>query len=138
MKRRIVFSLALALTVSAALAASASANLVSFLSPSKNIGCYMDGHGVRCDIKAHSWPTPPKPSYCDVDYGQGVAVDRHGEAGFVCAGDTAINQDADVLPYGEKITRGRFKCKSKQSGMKCVNKRTKDGFKLSREDVDLF
>jgi hypothetical protein len=138
MKRRIVFALSLALTICAALAASGSASLVGFQSPSHNIGCYMDGHGVRCDIKEHSWPTPPKPSSCDVDYGQGVAVDRHGRAGYVCAGDTALDPSNRVLRYGDKIARGRFKCKSKQSGMKCMNTRNKHGFVLSRDDVDLF
>jgi hypothetical protein len=138
MNRRLVISLPLALIALTATAATASADLVGFQSPSHNIGCYMDGHGVRCDVREHSWTAPPKPSTCDVDWGGGVAVDRHGEAGFVCAGDTTLDPSHPVLGYGEKIARGRFKCKSKQSGMKCVNTRDKHGFVLSRDDVDLF
>ena len=138
MKRRIVFSLALALTASAALAASASASLVGFRSPSGNIGCYMNGRFVRCDIREHSWQAPPKPPNCELDWGGGVVVDRHGPPQYVCAGDTANDPSNPVLDYGDKITRGRFKCKSKQSGMKCVNTRNKHGFMLSREDVDFF
>jgi hypothetical protein len=98
----------------------------------------MDGHGVRCDVKEHSWEAPPKPSWCDVDWGGGVAVDRHGDAGFLCAGDTTLDPNHPVLQYGDKITRGRFKCKSKQSGMKCVNTRNEHGFVASRDSVDLF
>ena len=138
MSRRLAFPLLLALASLTVLAASASASLVGFQSPSHNIGCYMDGHGVRCDVKEHSWTPPPKPADCDVDWGQGVAVDRHGFSSYVCAGDTALDPNNDVLPYGEKITRGRFKCKSKQSGMKCVNTRNKHGFVVSRSEVDLF
>ena len=138
MNRRIAIPLLLALAILAALAATASASLVGFQSPSHNIGCYMDGHAVRCDIKERNWTPPPKPADCDVDWGQGVAVGRHGQAGYVCAGDTALDPNHQVLEYGDKITRGRFKCKSKQSGMKCVNTRNKHGFVLSRDDVDLF
>ena len=136
--RRLVFSLLLALAALVAVTATASASLVGFQSPSHNIGCYMDGHGVRCDVREHSWTAPPKPSYCDVDWGGGVAVDRHGAAGYVCAGDTTLDPNHDVLGYGEKIARGRFKCKSKQSGMKCLNTRNKHGFVVSRDSVDLF
>ena len=137
MKRWIAIPLLVVLG-SVAIAATASAKLQGFQSPSHNIGCYMDGHGVRCDVREHSWTAPPKPSYCDVDWGQGVAVDRKGTAGYVCAGDTALDPNHPVLGYGEKITAGRFKCKSKQSGMKCMNTRNKHGFLVSRDDVDLY
>ncbi len=138
MKRRSAFSLSLVLAAVAVPAATANASLVGFQSPSHNIGCYMDGHGARCDIREHSWPTPPKPSSCDVDYGQGVAVGRHGPASYVCAGDTTLDPNHDVLDYGDKIKRGRFKCKSKRVGMKCVNTRNGHGFVLARDEVKLF
>jgi hypothetical protein len=138
MNRRLALSLVLALGATAVLAATASAGLVGFRSPSGNIGCYMDGHFARCDIREHSWQPPPKPPTCDLDWGGGVAVDRHGVADYLCAGDTANDPSNPVLDYGDKIARGRFKCKSKQSGMKCVNTRNKHGFVLSRDDVDLF
>ena len=138
MNFRLAFSLLLALAALAALTATSSAKLVGFQSPSHNIGCYMSGKGVRCDIKEHSWPTPPKPPTCDVDYGQGVAVDRHGTADYVCAGDTALDPSNPVLGSGEKKKTGRFKCKSTQIGMQCLNKRNGHGFLLSRDDVELF
>jgi hypothetical protein len=112
--------------------------LFPFQSPSGNIGCYLDKREVRCDIREHSWPTPPKPASCDVDYGQGVAVDQHGRADYVCAGDTALDPSSPVLDYGDRISKGNIRCSSKTKGMRCVNLDTKDGFFLSRDTVHLF
>lgn len=109
-----------------------------FKSPSGNIGCAISKKDVRCDIREHSWPTPPKPSSCDVDYGQGVAVGQHGRAGYVCAGDTVLDPSASVLGYGDRISKGNIRCASKTKGMRCVNLDTKDGFFLSRDAVHLF
>ena len=132
MKRCLVLTLAIAGLV----APSADAGL--FQSPSGNIGCYIAKRsGVRCDIAQHTWPTPPKPPSCDVDYGGGVQVGRRKRASFVCAGDTALHQ-GPVLGYGKTIRRGRFRCRSRTDGMRCVNRRTHHGFFLSRARVKLF
>jgi hypothetical protein len=119
-----------------ALAASASA-FKGFVSPTRNIGCVMDKEAVRCDIRDHSWQSPPKPKSCDVDYGGGVAVGRSGKATFVCAGDTTL-EAGPVLAYGESISKGRFRCTSTETGMRCVNKRNGHGFLLSKQTVKLF
>jgi len=137
MVRRLAVPLAVC-ALALAVAAPASASLASFRSPSGNIGCYVFGQGARCDIRNHDWTAPPKPPSCDVDWGQGLAVDRHGRAGYVCAGDTALDPSSPTLGYGDKIKRGRFKCVSKQSGIKCVNKRNEHGFKISVQRAKLF
>jgi hypothetical protein len=116
---------------------SAAASLVGFHSPSGNIGCFISGQGVRCDIRDRDWTPPPPPASCELDWGQGVAVDRHGRADYVCAGDTALNQGR-TLAYGDSISRGRFRCVSKQTKMKCVNERSDHGFKLSTQSAKLF
>lgn len=119
-----------------ATAASASA-LKGFVSPSGNIGCIMSQESVRCDIRDHSWQSPPKPKSCDVDYGGGVAVDKSGKAQFVCAGDTTLDA-GPALPYGSAITKGRFRCLSEESGMRCVNRRNGHGFFLAKQSYKLF
>jgi hypothetical protein len=99
----------------------------------------MNGQGVRCDVKKPKWEAPPKPADCDLDWGQGVAVSRHGNADFVCAGDTTLDNGHDVLEAGVNIKRGRFKCKAKSdSKIRCLNTRTRDGFGVSRSEVNLF
>ena len=57
---------------------------------------------VRCDIAERDWEPPPAPAYCELDYGQGIALSAGGDPEFVCAGDTALGADAP-LPYGESI-----------------------------------
>ena len=118
-------------------AAPAYGGLILFHSPSDNIGCSVDGRGVRCDVAEHSWVAPPKPKNCDLDWGGGVFVGRKGKAGYVCAGDTTLHQ-GNALGYGQSIGQGRFKCKSKTSGVRCVNTKNKHGFFVSRDAVRTF
>lgn len=132
MRRSLIMGLA-----AAALLAPSTAQAGAFQSPSGNIGCYITKGSVRCDIAEHSWPTPPKPRSCTVDYGYGLAVGKRGKGGFICAGDTTLHQ-GPVLAYGEKIRRGRFRCKSRTDGMRCVNRRNGHGFHLSRSFAKRF
>jgi hypothetical protein len=137
MKRFSIALVAAAVTLAVA-APTASAKFEFFQTPSGNIACVISGKGARCDIQEHSWPTPPRPPDCDVDYGNGVQVDKHGRGTYVCAGDTVFAPDNPVLGYGDKIRKKRFRCASKQKGVRCVNKRNDHGFFLSRDDVRLF
>jgi hypothetical protein len=130
----------LALTVFAVgllVASPADASFTFFQSPSRNIGCALSKTGVRCDIREKSWRAPPKPASCELDWGFGLSLDRRGPAVFVCAGDTTLGQGRR-LPYGESVRRGRFICRSKISGMRCVNRRNSHGFLLSRQRARRF
>jgi hypothetical protein len=144
MKRGMSLLVAAALLL-AVVASSASASpsakfpkLFPFQSPSGNIGCILDKKSVRCDIREHTWPTPPQPANCEGENRSGAALDQHGRASFICANDTALDDSAPVLDYGDRISKGNIRCASKTKGMRCVNLDTKDGFFLSREVVHLF
>jgi hypothetical protein len=128
--------LGVAVVLALVLPARASA-FIGFHSPSGNIGCVMERAGVRCDIREHDWPTPPKPKSCELDYGGGVFVGKKHRAGFVCAGDTTLGI-GKALPYGSSKHLGRFHCTSLERGMRCRNRRNGHGFLLSRESVHLF
>jgi hypothetical protein len=119
------------------LAAPAAADAERFQSPTRNIGCALTKSGVRCDIRQRAWRPPPKPRSCDVDFGQGLFLGRRGPARFVCAGDTALGVGS-VLAYGDAIRRGRFRCASLVTGMRCINRRNDHGFFLSRARVRWF
>lgn len=108
-----------------------------FTSPSGNIGCAMTTAGVRCDIDEHSWPTPPKPKSCSLDYGNGLSLSKHGRPKFNCAGDTTLGI-GPPLSYGDAVRKGRFLCVSEEVGVRCVNRRNSHGFLLSREIVRRF
>jgi len=120
-----------------ALAAPAGASAASFRSPSGNISCYILADGVRCDIVRRDWEPPPKPASCEFDYGHGLSVGRQGRGRFVCSSDSVLN-NGRKLHYGASIARGRFRCTSLRSGMRCVNERNGHGFKLSRQRAIRF
>lgn len=125
------------LVILAPLLLPAVAQAGPFQSPSGNIGCYVSKQGARCDIRHKQWKAPPKPKNCELDWGGGLAVDRQGKAGVVCAGDTALNQ-GPVLAYGKTFTKGRFRCKSTMSGVRCNNIETGHGFFISRQTYQLY
>jgi hypothetical protein len=108
-----------------------------FDSPTGNIGCIMDSHGVRCDIRDHEWRSPPKPRWCEVDYGGGLFIGAKGKATWVCAGDTTLNS-GPPLPYEGAAHLGRYRCTSSEAGVRCVNRRTGHGFLLSRQQAHIF
>jgi hypothetical protein len=138
MKRALLVTSVVALAL-AVFVPSASARVKFFQSPSGNIGCVIGGGIARCDIQAHSWTAPPKPSSCiDLDYGNGVEVVGGHPGEYTCAGDTVFSPSAQVLQYGDKITKNRFTCTSKTSGMRCANRNSGHGFFISRDTVRLF
>ena len=137
--RRLAIAALLALAITVPLATSAQASLVGFQTESHKVGCYLSGQGARCDIRKPKWVAPPKPPSCELDWGQGVAVGRHGAADYVCAGDTTLDPGHQVLFNGDKVKRGRFKCKAKdRATIKCVNTRNKHGFVVSRKSAEVF
>ena len=136
---------ALLAVVIAALAPSTATafQLRMFHTPDGNIGCALifgkdsQGGGARCDIAQHSWRSPPKPGWCDVDYGNGLNVGPHRRAEFVCAGDTVLHQGG-VLKVGAVAKLGPYKCKSLAGAVRCLNRDTGHGFKLSRTVAKRF
>ena len=132
--RRLV---ALAVVLGALGAAAPASAAVSFHSPSGNIRCVIAAKVyTRCDITNRDWSPPPKPSSCEFDWGNTLEVGLRGRGRFGCVSD-AIDPGR-ALPYGEAIARGRFRCRSRRSGMRCVNTRNDHGFALSRERVRRF
>jgi hypothetical protein len=132
----LLFSIGLALAGSA-LAAGGAAAFKGFESPSHNIGCVMFEQGARCDILHHSWPLPKKPKSCEFDYGGSVFIGDRGRGEYGCVSDSAFRA-GPVLPYGESLRKGRFRCTSEEVGVRCRNLRTHHGFLLSRQRVRLF
>jgi len=132
--RRLV---ALAVVAGALAAAAPASAAVSFHSPSGNIRCVIAAKiYTRCDITNSDWSPPPKPRSCEFDWGNTLEVGLRGKGRFGCVSD-AIDPGRE-LSYGESIARGRFRCRSRRSGMRCVNSRNGHGFALSRERVRRF
>ena len=124
-----------ALCVSALTARTASAAIVSFRMPSKNIYCAeFTGAGatLRCDIRSGVKPLPPKPASCDFDWGAGFTLGRRSRARISCVSDSVYNASARVLRYGTTWRRDGFTCTSRVAGLRCRNA-TGHGFFLSRQ-----
>jgi hypothetical protein len=137
--RKALITAAVVTAVLAIVPSAASARVKFFQSPSGNIGCVLGGGLARCDILEHSWTPPPKPPSCiDGDYGNGVEVVGGHPGEYTCAGDTVFSPNVPTLQYGDKITKNRFTCTSKPSGMRCANRNSGHGFFISRETVRLF
>jgi hypothetical protein len=136
--RRFAVAVLTVAALSGALASGASA-LKEFKSPSGNIGCIMSAKFVRCDIREHSYPNPPKPHPCYGDWGGNVVgVGTRDEGEVSCASDSALDPAYPVLAYGDRIANRRFRCASKTKGVRCVNLQTRHGFFISRADLRLF
>ncbi len=107
-----------------------------FATPSKNIACFLDAGGARCDIAQRSWTPPPKPSACELDWANGINLSARG-ASLTCAGDTVLGP-TELLGYGRAIRVGDIVCTSLQSGMRCDDTATRHGFMLAREAFTIF
>ena len=94
--------------------------------------------GARCDVPNHLWVAPPKPRWCDVDWGFGVQVGEKRSGRFLCAGDTVALPNSPVLATGTSITLGRFTCGVPTDAVRCQNNRNGHGFEVSNEAVQLF
>ena len=116
--------------------APATVTAAGFVSPSGNIGCYLDETGARCDINRRNWKPPPAPDDCILDWGAGIAVSKD-EASFTCAGDTVLGAK-DTLEYGESLRAGDFVCSSSRAAMRCENTVSRRGFTVAVERYRLF
>lgn len=117
------------------------AELKRFITPSRNIGCFGDDTGVRCDIRETTAKPPKKPKRCRLDWGSAYEVNRIGRGHGLCVGDTALpapNEKAPVLKYGHTIRLGKkLRCTSKRTGLTCRNG-AGHGFTLSKTVIRLF
>ena len=96
---------------------------------------------ARCDVRTHSWTAPPRPSYCDLDWGFGVAVGDRNTAGYVCAGDTVADAGSPLLGPGGSITLGRYTCTVPAvpvTTVQCQNTLSFHGFQVSADAVTLY
>ena len=93
---------------------------------------------ARCDVRTHTWTAPPKPKFCELDWGNGVFVGDKGFGRYVCAGDTVAQPGSPVLAAGAAITLGRYTCTASSVSVRCTNNLTGHGFEVSADSVSLF
>lgn len=133
---------ATAVTAQAATAGSKADVIVFFRTPSRNIGCAYaklagEPASLRCDVLSGFKPTPPRPRGCDLDWAYAVVMNKTGRPRHLCAGDTAVDPRARILPYGATWSRDGFRCVSGATGLTCRNL-SGHGWFLSRQRSRLF
>jgi hypothetical protein len=111
-----------------------------FLSPTRNIGCGITSGNAACDIREKTWSPPSKPASCEFEWGNGLYLTTTASpaTGFACSGDSVINDDAAVLPYGQRTTLGSITCESREDGVRCVDAVSRHGFLIGKASYDLF
>lgn len=139
---RTLHFLVIALVLAAGVAVPArSQTIVTFRTPSGNIGCVLVGDSqLRCDIRSglHHPPLPPRGNCStEVDFGQGLWIGPTGPTHIVCAGDTALDPQARAIPYGTTFVHGSFRCQSQTIGLTCRN-RSNHGFFLNADEWRTF
>jgi hypothetical protein len=124
--------------------ASAQDDVVQFHSPSKNIYCIgvnskTEGGSVDCEIvtRTNTKDAQPRPSDCDLEWGNRFAVYYTGEARMICAGDTLRDDNAKVLNYGEGLDRFGIHCTSSEQGIECIND-DQHGFKIAKGRQEVY
>jgi hypothetical protein len=123
--------------VAMAAPAAYGAGPVLFENPRGNIGCVISKSIARCDVRKREWEPPPKPAWCEVDWGNGLQVERRGKARFTCAGDTVLG-GRKVVGWRKSIRRGPFRCTVFRNGTRCVNLDTEHGFRIARRYARWF
>ena len=121
-----------------ALAAPAGASAASFRSPSGNISCYIVADGVRVRHRAPRLGASAEAGVVRARLRPGPERSAGKAAAASSAPATRALNNGRKLHYGASIARGRFRCTSLRSGMRCVNERNGHGFKLSRQRAIRF
>jgi hypothetical protein len=112
-----------------------------FQTPTGNIHSaiysWAGGTEARCDLRELTPSYTQRPAGCDLDWGSAFAVGARGKGVLACVGDTVIDPQNPVLPYGEAVSLGGISCVSAKTGITCTNAEG-HGFSVARAKQRLF
>lgn len=143
MKLSLLIFAALALGVSASAAAGV---LPGLQSPTGNIRCYYNPHGltsrgftpvVRCGLSQANYSTQLQRR-CKAGDWHGFTLTPTGRPLLFCPGGATGDRVAyKTLAYGSSWQRGQFTCSSRTTGVTCRN-RTGHGLFVSRQTYSIW
>lgn len=112
-----------------------------FASPSTNIECHLAAADetafAACEIRDHTWATPPRPTPCMGSFGNRISIRQGGPPEMTCHTDSLMGNGYPTLPYGQKRSLGSIACDSEISGMTCTDTGTGHYFLLARDNYEL-
>jgi hypothetical protein len=109
--------------------------LASFSTPSGNISCgfALTDSWVLCWIGTNSWPSIPKPTCNEGDWGPNwVNASGDGVKRGACLSEQPFPMPGMVLPYGRSISNGSIECRSESAFLACANLSTSNGFAIAK------
>jgi hypothetical protein len=117
--------------------------IAEFTTPSGNIVCGMMGAAstvsVTCLVIQHTYPTPPTPSSCHLNWVASSLSILSGEVSRgLCLGGEPFDPISTVLPYGSTLRHGSLACRSESAFLSCVDLATRHGFAVNRAEVRTY
>jgi len=122
---------------------AASADLVTFETPSENIQCVVGDAeqmtGISCTIIARNGPIAlPRPVECPMDqWGHTFFMEKEGRVAGVCDAVPANLDGQRRAEYGRSEVFDGITCASAETGLTCTNA-DGHGFFLSRRQQRVF
>lgn len=143
-KRNVVVTVSLwcaTLPAQPAATAHAADPYEQFQSPTGNIDCGIgllnNNAFALCEIGAHTWIAPPRPSSCEGGWGDRIGMDQGSSPALGCHTDTLRGTTQPVLGYGKTLAAGPISCDSEPTGMTCTDASTGHFFRISRDAYEL-
>lgn len=119
-------------------ASAAAADPRMWQTPSGNIACAAFGAQLRCDMRELGNAPARQPASCEGDYGNAFGVGRNASRGRrLCVTDAVGGPGTPTVRYGRTWRRNGFRCRVRETGVRCVNRRG-HGFFLRRGLQRLF
>jgi hypothetical protein len=121
--------------------AHADSDYPLFQSPSGNIQCNMgsaDGTTwAACEIRDHTWATPPRPTPCMGNFGDRISIRQASAPEMSCHTDSLMGNGYPTLQYGQTQSINSITCDSEVSGMTCRDTDSGHYFVLSRDNDEM-
>ena len=109
---------------------------VHFHTADGSVGCDLEPAYVLCNIAAHSWTPPRKPSDCFYTWGKAVEFAIGSKGSFFCGHGESYLSSKRVLPVGQAITVGLVTCRAVTGGVECSGQG--HGFRFTKTGYRLF
>lgn len=92
-------------------------------SPSRNMICQINRSAADCIVFSRK---------------QEAVVTNHGHVGIAAQHADVGENPLRILRYGQSVAFGTLHCTSLSSGMRCVHRPSRHGFKAAREGIRRF
>jgi len=119
--------------------------IAEFNTPSGNITCGIiagdpgGGANVTCQAQQFTFPIPPKPASCQMDWASYFGFVKNGLVKVgACVGGPELDPTTKVLAYGSSIELAGISCRSESGFLACADLTTGHGFAVNRDTIKKY